>query len=179
MSTNPNQTEPTVTNPADRGHHGSEGERWRFDEGVAAAFDDMLRRSIPQHDEMRRLVHAVGRRFVALGTDVVDLGASRGDALSPLIDQFGALVRFHAVEVAPSMLTVLRQRFKGFIDASVVRVLDFDLRRDEYLGVRASLTLCVLALQFTPIEHRQRILRRVFDSTIYGGALVLVEKVLG
>jgi tRNA (cmo5U34)-methyltransferase len=34
-------------------------------------------------------------------------------------------------------------------------------------------------LQFTPIECRQAILRRTFKGTIPGGALILVEKVLG
>jgi tRNA (cmo5U34)-methyltransferase len=40
-------------------------------------------------------------------------------------------------------------------------------------------TLAVLTLQFTPIEHRQRIVRDVYDNTVEGGAFVLVEKVLG
>jgi tRNA (cmo5U34)-methyltransferase len=34
-------------------------------------------------------------------------------------------------------------------------------------------------LQFTPIEYRQTILQRVYDSLLPGGAFVLVEKVLG
>lgn len=45
-------------------------------------------------------------------------------------------------------------------------------------GNRAQ-TMLVLALQFTPIQHRQRILRDVWRHTMPGGALLLVEKVLG
>jgi tRNA (cmo5U34)-methyltransferase len=37
----------------------------------------------------------------------------------------------------------------------------------------------VLTLQFTPIDYRQRILHDVFRHTVPGGALILVEKILG
>ena len=43
----------------------------------------------------------------------------------------------------------------------------------------SSLTLSVLSLQFVPVEHRQRLLSRVYMSTVPGGALILVEKILG
>jgi tRNA (cmo5U34)-methyltransferase len=45
--------------------------------------------------------------------------------------------------------------------------------------VTSSLVLSVLTLQFTPIEYRQQIVRRVFESLAPGGAFILVEKVLG
>jgi tRNA (cmo5U34)-methyltransferase len=51
--------------------------------------------------------------------------------------------------------------------------------RTSYPPARACVTLCVLTLQFTPIEHRQRILRRIYEHTQPGGALILVEKILG
>jgi tRNA (cmo5U34)-methyltransferase len=40
-------------------------------------------------------------------------------------------------------------------------------------------TLCVLTLMFTPIEHRFRILSDAFAHTMADGALILVEKILG
>jgi tRNA (cmo5U34)-methyltransferase len=58
-----------------------------------------------------------------------------------------------------------------------VRVVDLDLRHG-YPDVAASLTLCVLTLQFTPVAERARILRDAFAHTRPGGALVVVEKVL-
>jgi len=36
-----------------------------------------------------------------------------------------------------------------------------------------------LTLQFTPIEHRLRIMQDIYDHTTPGGALILVEKVIG
>jgi tRNA (cmo5U34)-methyltransferase len=59
-----------------------------------------------------------------------------------------------------------------------MKIYDMDLRTD-YPRVSACVTLCVLTLQFTPIEYRQQILQSIYDSTLHGGALILVEKVLG
>lgn len=152
--------------------------RWQFDAEVASCFDDMLRRSIPQYDLMRSLCFDLGSRYVEPKTEIVDLGCSRGEAIEPFVRKFGAFNRFVGVEVSPPMLDVARERFAGLIERGIVEIRDDDLRI-KYPPVRASLTLCVLTLQFTPIEHRHRIVRDIFKSTTPGGALILVEKVIG
>lgn len=152
--------------------------KWAFDDKVTGCFNDMLRRSIPQYDVMRQTVFDLGASYVQPKTDIVDLGCSRGEALAPFVDRFGAKNRFVGCDVSEPMLAAARERFAGFIDCGVVDIRALDLRRD-YPPVRASLTLCVLTLQFTPIEYRQQILKRIYDHTEPGGALILVEKVLG
>ena len=152
--------------------------RWAFDEQVTDVFDDMLERSIPQYETMRGLVFEVGRSFVQPGTHVVDLGCSHGAALAPFVREFGSAASYVGVEVSPPMLEAARRRFRPEIEAGTVELLDQDLR-GRYPSVEASLTLSVLTLQFTPIEDRQRIVRDVYRHTVDGGALILVEKVLG
>jgi tRNA (cmo5U34)-methyltransferase len=152
--------------------------RWRFDEDVAGVFDDMLERSIPAYREMRRLVFEVGRRYVRPGHHVVDLGCSRGEALAPLVAEFGASARYTAVEASPPMLQATRQRFEAELARGTMEILDLDLRTD-YPDVQAALTLSVLTLQFIPIEHRHRVVQDVFDHTAGGGAFILVEKLIG
>lgn len=152
--------------------------KWSFDGAVTDCFEDMLRRSIPQYDAMRAAVHALACRYQKQRTAIVDLGASRGDAIAPLLQEFGAYNQWVAVEVSPPMLEVLRARFSGWIENGVMQVLDMDLRTD-FPPVSASVVLSVLTLQFTPIEYRQQIVKRAYDALIPGGALLLVEKVLG
>ncbi len=152
--------------------------KWTFDAAVTDAFDDMLRRSIPQYEVMRKAVFDLGCRFVQRSSDIVDLGCSRGEAFAPFIDKFGVSNRYVGIEVSEPMLEAARERFAGFIKTGYVDIRKFDLR-EGYPPVSASLTLCVLTLQFTPIEYRQRILRDIYKSTKQGGALILVEKVLG
>jgi tRNA (cmo5U34)-methyltransferase len=166
---------PTTTTRAD--HNAPDG-AWTFDGPVTDVFDEMLARSIPQYAVMRDAVFEVGSRFVAPGSTVLDLGASRGESLAPFVARFGASCHYHAVEVSVPMLDAMRTRFAAQIAACQ---LDLDARdlRVEYPPVMASLTLAVLSLQFIPIEYRHFIARRIYDHTLQGGACIVVEKVLG
>lgn len=152
--------------------------KWAFDADVTAAFDDMLARSIPQYEVMRKACFDVGSKFVTPNTTVLDLGCSRGEALAAFVERFGACNSFVGVEVSQPMLTAFKEKFRGLIDAGIVKAKNSDLRK-EYPPVRASLTLCVLTLQFVPIEHRLKVVSNMHKHATEGGAVVLVEKILG
>jgi tRNA (cmo5U34)-methyltransferase len=158
--------------------------RWEFDTDVTDVFDDMLERSIPQYDVMRDVVFQAASKFQQKGTDIVDLGCSRGGAIAPFVYKFGAYNRYFLCDVSEPMLEAARERFDGYIKGpmpgtfGIMRVENLDLR-EAYPPVSASITLSVLTLQFTPIEYRQRIMRDVWKHTVSGGVFILVEKVLG
>jgi tRNA (cmo5U34)-methyltransferase len=151
--------------------------RWQFDGSVTDVFDNMLSRSIPQYEVMREAVFELGSRFVKPHTSIVDLGCSRGEALAPFVRTFGASNRFIGVEVSPTMLGAVRERFARPIKDGFVDIRDLDLRT-HYPLEKASVTLAVLTIQFTPIEYRQRIVKTIFEHTLPGGAFLFVEKVL-
>lgn len=152
--------------------------RWEFDEEVAAAFDDMLKRSIPQYDVMRQAVFDLASDYVQPQTAVIDIGCSRGEALAPFVNRFGASIKSIGVEISEPMLQAARQRFSGYIDARCVDIIEMDLRKD-FPPFNASVVLSILTLQFTPIEYRLQILKRIYDSLLPGGAFFLVEKIIG
>ena len=146
---------------------------WTFDDEVASVFDNMLARSIPGYEEMRRTTTELAVRFIRPRTSVVDLGCSRGAALRHVIDSTAQQgVTYVGVEVSEPM------RLAAIENVPEATVLDLDLRYD-YPSALSSVTLAVLTLQFVPIEYRQRILADAFDHTVDGGVLLLVEKVLG
>lgn len=151
---------------------------WTFDKDVTDAFDDMLKRSIPQYEVMRESVFELGSKFVQDDTAIVDLGCSRGEALAPFVDRFGARNYFVGVDVSEPMLAAARERFSGLIKAGIVEIKNLDLRR-TYPARKASLTLAVLTVQFVPIEYRQNVVSLAAAHTLPGGAFVFVEKVLG
>lgn len=151
--------------------------KWSFDGEVTKAFDDMLERSIPQYGVMRQTCFDVGCAFVQPKTDIVDLGCSKGEAMRQFVDKYGAHNRFVGIEISNPMAEAARRAFSGYINQGIVSIREDDLRR-MYPSVRASLTLAVLFIQFTPIEYRSQILRRIWQTTVDGGALVLVEKVV-
>jgi tRNA (cmo5U34)-methyltransferase len=155
------------------------GDKWEFDSSVTAAFDNMLERSIPQYEVMRRACFDLACKYAKRNTTIADLGCSRGEAIGALVDKFGAHNHFVGLEVSGPMLEAARQRFQGLIDCSVVEVREWDLRRKDYPLANVSVTLAVLTVQFVPIEYRLRLLRNIYQSLNAGGALIFVEKVLG
>lgn len=152
--------------------------RWVFDQSVTDAFEDMLRRSIPQYDVMRQACFELAARFRVPGTDIVDLGCSRGDAMAELVETYGAENRFVGAEVSEPMLSAARSRYDAEIRAGTVRIENLDLRTG-YPECEASVTLAVLTLQFIATEYRQRVVREAYRHTVEGGVLIMVEKVLG
>lgn len=152
--------------------------KWDFDQKVAGVFDNMLERSIPQYDVMRKSCTDLAVRYARPGTDIIDLGCSRGGAIADLIEQLGDANRFLGIDVSLPMLEAARNRLASVIESGLVSIEEMDLRT-SYPDRLASVTLAVLTIQFTPIEHRQRILRNIFDHTTDGGAFIMVEKVIG
>ena len=151
---------------------------WRFDESVAAVFDDMLARSIPQLDAMRGSVFQVASHLIQPGTHVVDLGCSLGASMAPLVERFGASNRYVGIEASEPMAEACRRRLRSFIDAGLVEIRNVDLRTG-YPDVQASVTLAVLTLMFVPVADRPRTLTTAYRRATPGGALILVEKIHG
>jgi len=154
--------------------------RWAFDAEVTDAFDDMLERSIPQYDVMRSAVTGIARTFLARldGCGVIDVGCSRGLAMSALVDEF-ADVPFIGIDASAPMVAAARERFAGKANVTIERA---DLRTQSlrwFASGEVGVILSVLTLQFIPVEHRLRVVADCWNELETGGAVVLVEKVLG
>lgn len=156
-------------------------DRWEFDEEVSRVFDDMLSRSIPQYETMREAVTLVASAFLRRGLNVVDLGCSQGEALASLANLPAIGNRFLGLEVSDPMLAAAQARFADAGER--VRIHRWDLRHglpaDEVAEESAGVVLSVLTLMFLPVNYRARLLAQVRRALAPGGALVLVEKVLG
>jgi tRNA (cmo5U34)-methyltransferase len=138
----------------------------------------MLARSIPEYGTMRALVFDLGATLVRPNTAIIDLGCSKGDALAPFVQRFGAANRYIGADLSDSMLAAARHRFAGLIDQGIADIRRLDLRA-EYPPEMASLTLAVLTIHFIPIADRLRLMQRIAEHTVPGGGVILVEKVLG
>jgi len=153
---------------------------WEFDQDVTDAFDDMLRRSIPEHDTMRQACTEIAGAFIGeKGSTVVDLGASRGGAVADLIEEYASDRYFVLNEVSEPMADVLRERFAREIRTGNVIVNRGDLRSSFPRYPKTSVILSILTLQFVPTNYRQRIVTNAYDALEPGGAFIACEKVLG
>jgi len=151
---------------------------WEFDAAVTSCFGDMLRRSIPQYESMRRAVADVARDCIRPKGWIVDLGCSKGDALATLLPYSGKTNRFLGVDSSLSMVSAAQERFKHDSEEARIDIRQMDLR-SEYPQAPACVTLSVLTLQFIPIEYRHRIVAKACRHTVSSGAFILVEKILG
>lgn len=149
------------------------GAKWEFNAEVTEVFDDMLARSIPDYEGMRRITTELATRFAQEGTSIVDLGCSRGAALKPIMKALENLdVRYMGLEISDPMVEAAKEEIPN------ADVRKFDLR-EGYPKVISSVTLSILTLQFIPIEYRQRIIQDVYDSLTPNGVFIFVEKILG
>lgn len=147
--------------------------RWQFNDEVANVFDDMLSRSIPLYDVMRELVTGIGFKYVQIGSSIVDIGCSNGNAIEPFFRRYALDCDFLMLDVSEPMLSKCREKF-GCYDG----IKNYDITQG-IPTTDASVVLSILTLQFTPIEYRQKILQSIYDNLRVGGAFILVEKVLG
>jgi tRNA (cmo5U34)-methyltransferase len=150
---------------------------WKFDENVTKVFDNMLERSIPGYLDMRSLTTSLAVKYAQPGTSIVDLGCSRGGSLIPIIEALSREHNFIGVEISEAMRNSCIEALSNY-DNLNFEILDLDLR-ETYPTGSASVVLSILTIQFIPIEYRQEILARAFDSLVPGGAIILVEKILG
>ena len=152
--------------------------KWEFNDDVTAVFDDMLERSIPGFKEMRELTTSLACEFAQDGTDILDLGCSRGGSLASIVDRRLGKNRYIGVEISNPMRQAAIKRFSGLPKNIFIDIVGTDLRED-FPEAKTSVVLSVLTLQFIPIEYRQEILKKCFQSLNQNGAIILVEKVLG
>ena len=149
-----------------------ENKKWEFNDEVSACFDDMLERSIPEYSLMRELTFKIGSDFASVGSNILDIGCSNGRAIEPFCRKFGDDLDYYLFDVSEHML----QRAKELLGD--VHIENKNIIEGFNVG-NCSLVLSILTLQFTPIEYRHKIMKSIYDNLNEGGALILVEKVLG
>ena len=149
---------------------------WRFDDGVAEVFPDMLSRSIPDYENMRDLMFRMARNFLQPFSNVLDIGCSTGLSSKMLVDcEEARKCDFTLIDVSEPMLERCRKEYKN---NRRVDVLKWDIREGCPIQ-RCSVVISCLTLQFVPLEYRQKVVSSIYGALQRGGALFLVEKVIG
>lgn len=142
-----------------------------FDEHVAPKFDSHVRKSVPDYDYLQTLAGQLSDWFVRDGGTVIDIGASTGESLCRVRDRNPAKkLRLLGYDNSTAMIQQAKE--KGieviFSDAGeLLKVLPFNYG------------LALYTLQFLRPGERHRILSTLYSCMMDGGALFVVEKVLG
>lgn len=154
--------------------------KWVFDEEVANCFEDMLQRSIPQYDVMRKTTFELASPFLENKKwfSLLDIGCSDGLGLVDYVKRFGAHGKFLGIDCSDAMLKKAEERFSGFCNAGVCDFRNIDLRESFPVG-QYDIIQSILSIMFIPIQYRQSIIQSVYDNLKPDGCFLFVEKVLG
>ena len=157
-------------------------ERWAFDNKVTAVFDNMLERSIPQYQTMRELSGKLAAALVHPDSSILDIGSSRGDNILQ-ISQYAKLNQhYFGIEISQPMLDTSRELLREYINRGFVDLLEHDLRNGLPIyeeNTPISIVCSILTLMFVPMEYRYKVVADIYKILPPGGALILVEKLLG
>lgn len=166
--------------------------KWNFDNQVADCFEDMLSRSIPQYDIMRKSIIDLASikidkilskyseeelEVCAEPFKMLDIGCSNGLQISDFLHKYNK-GHYTGIDISEPMLNKARQRFNNEIRDGRVTIKNMDLRT-EFPSECFDIITSTLCIQFTPIEYRQNILSNVYNSLNHDGIFLMVEKVLG
>lgn len=134
-------------------HFPTNPEKFEFDSSVAAVFDSMALRSIPNYAEVHRL-HAemFSDRFTA-GAVVCDIGSSTGALFHAIQSEIGASIgrvgiKGYAIDCSQPMMDTLKDRYPD------VHPIVGDIATLPDLPVPATFMACLYVLQF--MRGRQR-----------------------
>lgn len=146
-----------------------------FDEGVAAVFPDMIRRSVPGYETVVPLTGLLGARVLreTPGTHrAYDLGCSLGATALALLHQLGsAACEVLAVDSAPAMI----ERARTLVSDPRLTFKCADILTLELEPAR--LVTLNYVLQFLPPEDRLGTLKRIRRALEPDGALIYSEKI--
>jgi tRNA (cmo5U34)-methyltransferase len=160
-----------------------EGKRsgdFEFSAEVAEVFDDMLERSVPFYLEQLSMVADIGKRFWIPGTNVYDLGCSTATMLVGLCQKLPAAARLVGYDNSLPMLERARQKIAESHLQKSIEVCPCELNGSlsDLLLENASIVTMCWTLQFIRPLGRDKLIRRIYDSLVNEGALIVTEKIL-
>ncbi len=147
-----------------------------FNAAVADVFPDMLRRSIPGYETIISQLGVLARQYVVDGSRVYDLGCSLGAATLAMASQLRQRdVQYVCVDNSAAMTERCAQRLGRHLSTNDFELVCADVC--ELTMQPASMAVLNFTLQFIAPEQRQALLKKIYQSLLPGGVLVLSEKI--
>jgi len=149
--------------------------RFTFDQKVVDVFDDMVLRSVPGYKQMIELIGLAGRTYPVINSNVYDLGCSTGAVtLSIASNLKSESVKIFSIDNSKEMIEQCSKNLFG-TEANIQYICD-DIENIQFEN--ASLIVLNLTLQFIKPKNRSKLVKRMYDSLLPGGALIISEKTI-
>ncbi len=147
---------------------------FEFDEAVASVFDDMLSRSVPFYDEVRKLVISLILAEQADGKKVLDLGSSTAKFLLDLHSKMDTKMQLKGLDNSQAMLDRAEQKCQAFganIALEFADMITYDYENEDVV-------VSNYTLQFIRPMQRLELVKRIYDGMNDDGVFIFSEKVV-
>jgi len=148
--------------------------KFEFDEAVASVFDDMLSRSVPFYDEVRKLVISLILAEQKEGMKVLDLGSSTAKFLLDLHSKMSVPMQLKGLDNSQAMLDRAEQKCQAFgakIELELADMLAYDYSNEDVIVANYT-------LQFIRPMQRLELMKKLFDGLNDEGIFIFSEKVV-
>lgn len=148
--------------------------QFEFDEEVASVFDDMLDRSVPFYTEILNLSTDLASDFLEKGDRVYDLGCSTASTLIELNSKCKNDLELIGIDNSQAMLKRAKNKCKAY-------GADIELICDDILTTRLKSSKVIISnytLQFIRPLHREKLVKKIYDSIEQGGVFIFSEKII-
>lgn len=133
-------------------------------------FDNHIELSIPNYKHIWELINSISTYFIVKNTNVYDLGCSTGIGIKLLcLKNKAENVKYIGYDISANLLKEARNTHDLLIQNE-------DITNDNITFPNASLILMIFTLQFLPKYKKLGLLKKIYESIIPGGALIITEK---
>jgi tRNA (cmo5U34)-methyltransferase len=148
--------------------------KFEFDEAVASVFDDMLSRSVPFYDEVRKLVISLILAEQDEGKKVLDLGSSTAKFLLDLHSKMDVKMQLKGLDNSQAMLDRAEQKCQAFganIELELADMLEYDYKDEDVIVANYT-------LQFIRPMQRLELMKKLYNGLNSDGVFIFSEKVV-
>lgn len=146
---------------------------WQFNDDVSEVFDNHVRQSVPHYESIQHLVAQLSDFFVQPNGLIYDIGCATGETIRHIHERHNQKrVRFIGIDESEPMLRKAIEKNK---ENETIQFVQQSIEHFSF-NDKSNMVLSILTLQFVPIEERDAVVKKVYESLQKGGAFVLVEK---
>lgn len=143
---------------------------WSFKENVKN-FDSHIEKSVPDYEETHELIKDLST-FLTQKNDIIhDFGCSTGTLLHRIANaNKGKNIKLIGFDESNEMIRYAKKRYKH------INFLKKDIRKIK-LTKKSLLSLLIYTLQFIKTEHKEMLLKKIYNNLNNNAYLIIFEKI--
>ena len=145
-----------------------------FNQEVTEVFEDMIDRSVPGYKTSLNIIRYLSKKYYQENTNCYDIGCSLGASSAAILDGANS-PKVIAVDNSEAMISECRRRFESQIDSKFIEFKAEDIMETKLEN--ASAVVINYVIQFLDILQRDELIKRIHNSLVPGGILILSEKI--